>query len=262
MPPRLFRLVRRFALAGVFLFSIFAQAADSIDAVQAAATEWAKVRAETVRLDTEWTWQRETLAATVGALAERVRVLEEQRDLLKARTASDDKATTDVVARRESAGQALDLADQRLAAIQESLDQLRPYLPPRLSQSVDLLYKSIADATLGPGELMQHTITLLSRCAQFNRAITFAEEVLTVDGAAAPKLFEVIYWGLSHGYALDRVGHAAYLGFPGSSGWKWQAEPDLFRPVSELVAIHQETADPRFVAVPLQIADPFAAARP
>ena len=64
-------------------------AADSIDTVEKSAVDWAKIRAETVRLQTEQQSERELLQSTVAALRERVRLLEEKRDSLAAKAGAD-----------------------------------------------------------------------------------------------------------------------------------------------------------------------------
>ena len=57
--------------------------------MEKAATEWVKTRAETARLQSDWTAQQELLESTVRALTERAQALEEKRDSLKAKTAKD-----------------------------------------------------------------------------------------------------------------------------------------------------------------------------
>ncbi|MES1167858.1 MAG: hypothetical protein ABUL61_01680, partial [Oleiharenicola lentus] len=83
--------------------------------------------------------------------------------------------------------------------------------------------------------------------------ITAGDEVLTPAGEAAPKSLEVIYWGLSHGYALDRAAGKAWLGSPGPQGWQWEARPEAAKDVARLIAIASDKADPDFVVVPARL---------
>jgi hypothetical protein len=100
---------------------------------------------------------------------------------------------------------------------------------------------------------MQYALTVLNRCAQFNRTITCGEEVVTVDGAA--KSLEVIYWGLSHGYALDRSAGKAWLGTPSSGRWQWEPLDGAVREVTRLIDIYHDKADPEFVMVPARLSN-------
>ena len=103
---------------------------------------------------------------------------------------------------------------------------------------------------MGAGDRMQLVMTMLNRCAQFNHTVTCGEEVLTIEGEQGTKSLEVIYWGLSHGYALDRAAGKAWYGSPGQKGWQWELRPDAVKPVSALVAVYNDKMDPDFVGVP------------
>ena len=63
----------------------------------------------------------------------------------------------------------------------------------------------------------------------------------------------MIYWGLSHGYALDRIAGKAWLGSPGADRWEWQPRPEAAKAVAQLIAANSDKADPAFISVPLQL---------
>jgi len=223
---------------------------DPIDPLAKLSLEWVKTRAEAVRAEADWASQRELLDATVKAMEERARELEAKRDLLKAKTAKDrgDLESLEIENQR--------LADQfkgmetRLKAIDERLARLMPQLPPKLSLALELPLRSLADPNLGAGDRMAHTMTVINRCVQFNRAITFGEEILAAPGEAKPKLLQTVYWGLSHGYAYDRLTRKAWIGSHDSEGWKWSTCPETEPAIRDLIATFDERAEPKFVAVP------------
>jgi len=238
----------------VFILPVGLWAADdAVDKVGKVATEWVKTRAETVRMETEWTSQRALMLSMVDALGQRTKVIEEKMEHAKARTAQDREELETLGKKNDRASAVLQASEGRLQEAAKQLLALRPSLPPRLSAALDLAYKSIGDPALSVGDRMQHTMTILNRCMQFNRAITTGDEVLTPPGEAAPKSLEVIYWGLSHGYALDRAAGKAWLGSPGPQGWQWEARPEAARDVARLIAIAADKADPDFVMVPAKL---------
>jgi hypothetical protein len=96
-------------------------------------------------------------------------------------------------------------------------------------------------------------MTVLNRCAQFDRSIVLGEDVVSPDGGAPAKSLEVIYWGLSHGYALDRAGGQAWVGAPEDGRWRWESKPDAFKGVAQLLAIANDKADPEMVIVPATV---------
>ena len=228
-------------------------AADPIETVGKAATEWVKTRAETVRLENDWAAQKELLESTVNALSERAARLEDERDNLLAKTAKDRGELETLQARNKTATEGVKAVEARLKAIDQSLVQLRPSFPPRLSAALEMSYRSLAGDDLTLAERMQLTMTVLNRCAQLNRTVVGGEEVLTIDGEGSAKSFEVLYWGLSHGYALDRAGGKAWFGSPGPQGWHWEASPHAVRPVTELLTIYHDKAEPEFLAVPARL---------
>ncbi|MCF3650668.1 DUF3450 family protein [Synoicihabitans lomoniglobus] len=221
--------------------------------VQAAASEWARLRSETSRLETEWVAEREVLAASISGLSVQANQLEIERDTLLAqsKTARDEIAqmTADNVAlaaRIDRAGVNVDALARRLLA-------LRPALPPRLSAALDLPFRSLAGEGLAAAERMRHTMTILNRCNQFNQTFVLSEEILTVTPGSEPRLLEVLYWGLAQACALDRSGGETFMGRPVNGAWTWEPAPDFAGQAARLIDIHQDTIEPAFVMLPAQI---------
>jgi hypothetical protein len=208
------------------------------------------MRTETVRLNNEWTAQHGIVEATTAALEERARMTEAKRDNVKAKNASDQADIHGVEAKNQAVDDSIREADSRLKQLRERLVQIRPSLPPRLSEALELPYRSLANPDLAPVDRMQLTMTILNRCVQFNRTISYDQEPVSLDGGANRKLLEVIYWGLNRGYALDRPAGQAWFGSPGPNGWHWEAHPEAVAQVANLIAVANDKAEPNFVAAP------------
>ncbi len=228
-------------------------AADPLGDADKAAGEFVKLQIERARLDTEWRSQRGMLESLVRALQERAASLEEKRDLTKARTARDREEIDAVRAKIRAATDDAKIFETRLNALSTKLLSLRASLPPRLSEGLEMSYRTLADTGVPASERMQQAMNVLNRCAQFDRMITVGEDVLSLEGEPPEKSLEVIYWGLSRGYAVDRVGRKAWLGSPGPAGWRWEARPEAFDGVVKLIAIANDKADPTYVAVPATV---------
>ena len=226
---------------------------NSIEAVEKAAGEWVKARAETSRLHAEWNGQRQLLESMVNGLTERAQTLEAKRDYLQGKTAKDRDELAQLASANKAATEAVQAMETQLKAVDARLLQLRPSLPPRLTEALDLAYRSLAANDPTVSERMQATMTVLNRCTQFNRSITCEEAVLDPDGAGKPQLLEVIYWGLSHAYALDRATGRTWLGSPGPGGWRWEPLPEGSKPVAQLIAVYRSKAEPDFVTVPARL---------
>jgi hypothetical protein len=255
MNPRPFPRIRLFLLPSLLLGATLgaADATDPLEPGEKAASEWIKTRLETTRIEGEWAADRPLLESTVNGLKERAQSLEEKRDLLKAKTAKDHEDIEATEAKDKAADDDLKAVETRVAALSGQLAALRPSLPPRLSEALDLSYRSLENAKLAVGERMQLAMTILNRCSLFNRTVTCGEEVLAIDGGTGERSLNVIYWGLSHGYALDSAAGMAWYGSPGPKGWQWEPRPDAARSVARLVAIYNDKADPDFVSVPARL---------
>lgn len=244
---------RCFILTALVVVPSLCRATDALETVAKSADEWVKLRVETTRLETAWQEERTLVTSMVTALKERAVAAEEKRDLVKAKTAKDREELDALRAKIEAEGNDLRAFDTRLKDLTKKLVALRPGLPPRLSEALEMAFRSLENPALPTGERMQLAMNVLNRCTQFNRTVTVGEDVLTPDGASPAKSLEVIYWGLSHGYAIDRAAHKAWLGSPNNGGWRWEPKPEVFENLLRLIAVAHDKADPDFVLVPATV---------
>ncbi len=230
------------------------RAADTLETVGKSADEWVKLRVETTRLVTAWQQERTLVESMVTALNERAVAAEEKRDLTKAKTAKQREELDEFRAKIEAESSDLRVFEARLKELTKKLAVLRPALPPRLSEALELSFRSLENPALPPGERMQLAMNVLNRCAQFNRSIDVGEEVLSLEGMPATKSLQVIYWGLSHGYAIDRVTRKVWFGTSREGAWRWEPKPEAFENVLRLIAVATDKTDPDFVIVPATVA--------
>ena len=230
--------------------TLFGASPDPVDTLAKLSLEWVNTRAETVRAEADWNGQRELLLSTVKAFEERAHELEVKRDLLKSKTAADREELQNLEIENQRLAEQFKKLETNLKSFDDRLAQLRGQLPPRLSLALDLPLRSLADLKLPPSERMELTITVLNRCIQFNRNISFGEEIVGVPGEPNPKLMQTVYWGLSHGYAYDAAASKAWFGTPSSHGWKWEPCIESESAIHELVGTFDEKAEPKYVAVP------------
>jgi Protein of unknown function (DUF3450) len=251
------KLPRLFAALLFCILLAPSRGASPLDDVQKTVTEWVRVRAETAQIEDDWTWQQMLMKSTLEALQERTRLLEAQRTELQARTDQERRDTGDLMARRQALKDAQAQAENHLRLLGERLARMRAWLPPRLSAALELPYRSLANPDADTGERMRYAMVILNRCAQFNRMVSVGEEMITAANGEK-RLMEVVYWGLSHGYALDRSGNEAYLWAPTESAWAWTTLPDMAPQVARLINASLDKAEPEFVILPAQSTHPAA----
>lgn len=227
--------------------------ATPLNQVQTAAAEWAELRSETTRLETDWVTERALLQASITNLNLQADQLELERDTLVAETAKDRQELDDLTAANQLRAEQLAAASARIESLATELNAMRPALPPRLSAALDLPFRSIQSPDLSPADRMRHTMAILNRAQQFDRTFVLAEEVLTVAPGAEPRLLEVVYFGLAQACALDRSAGEAFMGRPIDGEWRWELVPGLEDDAARLIAVRADDIPPEFVNLPTQI---------
>ncbi len=228
-------------------------AADTVETATKSVDDWVKLRLEAARLDTTWHDERALLEAMAVALEERAAVTEEKRELVRARTARAREEASTLRGRWEAEQADVQAMDARLKAMAERLGQLRRNLPPRVSDALEMSYRSLANPSLPPAERFQLTMTVLNRCLEFNRSVAVVEDVLTIPGQPAPRSLPVLYWGLAQGYALDAPNRQVWVGAPEGGAWRWQPRPQAYAAVETLLQIARDKADPGLHPLPLTV---------
>lgn len=227
--------------------------ATPLNDVQAAAAEWARIRSETSRLETDWAAERQVLDASISGLRIQAEQAELEHEALVAESTKQRDEIAELTERNQINATKIEQTVDRVAALSAALIDLRPALPPRLSSALDLPYRSITIADLNPADRMRHTMAILNRCQQFDQTFVFAEEVLSVTPGEEERLLEVVYWGLAQACALDRSAGQAFIGRPIDGQWTWVAAPGLEDAAAQLIAVRQDQAPPDFVELPFQI---------
>lgn len=221
--------------------------------VQTAAAEWADLRSETTRIETDWIAERALLEASITNLNGQAEQLELQRDTLVAETAKDRQELERLTAANQLRAAQLTAASDRIEKLATELNVMRPALPPRLSAALDLPFISIQSPDLSPADRMRHTMAILNRCQQFDRTFVLAEEVLSTAPGQEPRLLEVVYFGLAQACALDRSAGEAFMGRPVDGVWRWEKVPGLEDAAARLIAVRLDDIPPEFVELPTQI---------
>jgi len=238
------------AMLGVLIVPI--RAAGPAGDVQKAVADWAQVRSETVRIESDWTWQKTLMQSTLSALQERAAQLEAKRAQLEARTSEERRDMAELKTQLQAAVEAEAEAAQQLRVLCERLVRMRAWLPPRLSAALELPYRGMTAPDASLGERMRQTMVILNRCALFNRTVAIGDETISAAGGAE-RLMEVVYWGLGRGYALDRTAGLAYIGAPAEHGWTWTPVPGLAQQLARLLDTGRGQAAPEFVTMPVQL---------
>lgn len=237
----------------IFVATTLPLAATSLDDVQNAAAEWARLRSETTRLETDWASERTLLEASIENLTLEADQLERERNADIAENRTNQETLTRLTADNAARTEAITTATAQLDQLTRDLQALRPALPPRLSSALDLAYRSLGTPDIPPADRLRHAVAILNRCQEFDQAFVLAEEALPLAPGQEPRLLEILYLGLAQACALDRTADEAYLGRPVDGTWQWTQVSGLAAEASRLIAVRRDELPPEFVSLPLQI---------
>jgi len=235
------------------LLTVTPTTATPLNDVQEAASEWARLRSETTRLETDWLAEKALLEASIGNLESRADSLDLEHEALIADAAKAQQEVDDLTAANQQRAADLEVASDRIAALAQELAALRPALPPRLSAALDLPFRTIANPDLSPADRMRHTMVILNRCQQFDQTFVMAEEVMAMTEGEEPRLLEVVYFGLAQACALDRSAEEAFIGRPVDGIWQWELVPGLAAEAAKLIAVRNDDIPPEFVELPIKV---------
>lgn len=247
-------LLRTFCLLPLVTVSpCHAAGSEHVEAAQTLVTKWAKIRQETIRIESEWETEKDLLGAMTNALESRRQALEEQKRSLSGRGLGQRNQLAELAEKNTAAKAGLSQAERQVRELGDELLRHRALLPPRLSRGLEMAFRSLAAPEAPIAERSQHVATILNRCAQFNRSITTGEEPVVPADGSGEKLIEVVYWGLSCAYGHDRTTGMAYVGRPETDGWVWREKPGIADAVERLIGQARDEADPAFVELPVKV---------
>ena len=98
---------------------------------------------------------------------------------------------------------------------------------------------------------LQLVIALYTQIENLQHNIHVTKDVLPTD-AGTKKEVDVLYLGLSRGFAVSRDNKWAAVGIPDVNGWQWAPDNTIAKQVEEAVAIFNRKQTAELVSLPMQ----------
>lgn len=239
--------------------------AESSKDLRATIQKWIAVMKETQETQQEWKRNKQILEDTREALGLEVEQLKSEIAAAEKRIATADSASAEKLERKRSYEAGREALRASLDRVEDRVSEVLPLLPEELA-TAPKMEAAIADhrkfaAAEDSGELslnkrLTAMLTILSEAEKFNQLVqVFSSRPREVDGEE--RLFDVLYFGSSLGYAVDQDGSLAFQLHPGPDGWKSQRieGADEAKAVRELVDVANKSGETKLVRVPLELAD-------
>ncbi|MEM9157750.1 MAG: DUF3450 family protein [Verrucomicrobiota bacterium] len=224
---------------------------DQITRIEQDTDRWIEIQSNIASEKNNWKTDKELLEGSIKVLATRKSALEQMLDSNKTAsgvfTSNYEKVANSITENEE----AIAHLEQKLPAIEERLRTLASRLPRPIRSEVqaqlDKLPKPGDEIRATATTRVQSLIATITAIDQFNNSLTLSHE-LRPDGNGGEIDVEILYWGLSAGYAATSKRDKAWVLTPAENGWDWSPSTEVEQ-ISGLIALYEQSENPRLVSV-------------
>jgi hypothetical protein len=167
----------------------------------------------------------------------------------KFKAGNADKIASDLE-RKKMLQKSLDNAADVVTRLTTNICEIIKQIPPSLlSENLKSIDAKDANIKLPVTKQIQITVSALSEIEKLENSIHSVSEIIDIDNSR--RKMDVIYPGLSCGFAVSSDNSIAAVGRPNAAGWKWQSSPEIAAEVRRLVDIKNHELPPQLVTLPL-----------
>lgn len=207
--------------------------------------------------------EREDWQAEKATMADLIRLLKDEKALLKQSLEEAEAVTTQAEARRGellekrvALQQATAALEGHLAQFETALRDLQPKLPGPLLKKVQPLLQRLPKpnqpSSLSVGQRAQNVVGILGEVDKFNREVTLDTQIQQLEDGRSVEV-RVLWLGLGAAYYADVAGrHTGTLQYTGE-GWTPEARPDLSEAINRAIAQYERSVPAAFVNLPIDI---------
>ncbi len=225
--------------------------------------KWVEVMKSIQTEQKNWKAEQEVLEGNIASIEAEIGQLESELAESKKRRATADAASVDKLAQKEEYSAARIALREGLNGLESEVSAVIPLLPKELTDEAKIKtaiedhqkFSATTDKESLPlNKRLSPMLTLLTEAEKFNQVVTTYEgRAFTAQGQT--RLLDVVYFGLSTGFAADEKGELAFRLQPSPTGW--QEVPltgeGLAKTIRELIDIAKGTGETRLVNLPLEL---------
>ena len=184
-----------------------------------------------------------------------VEYLEEELKILEAAATTADDRREELLIEKEQLKKDTLAIQKFLPQIEHALRHLKTRLPQPLQETLDPLYQRLPkdpnSTSLNIADRMQTVIGILSATQKFNDVITINQEIKTLTDGTQGEV-TTLYIGLGAGFYITTAGNDAGYGYPTETGWVWESQASLMKPISKAIAIAENVSqEAKFISLPV-----------
>ncbi|NCC52599.1 MAG: DUF3450 family protein [Spartobacteria bacterium] len=231
---------------------------DDVRALEALVGQWMGLRAEMATEQRVWNQRREQWAAELALLEREAETLGREISRGSGLASSVEQEHRRLLARQEAL---LRIQDQLRPALDRAEAELRAWhaqipdpLGEELADAFRALPRTQAEADKMPLTRRARAIAALyARIESLQNTVHVTQQMLETAGGTRRQV-EVLYIGLSRGFAVTPDNAWAAVGVPGDNGWAWTPAHEAAPAIRAAIAIANRQQTARMVTLPMQVA--------
>lgn len=229
---------------------------DKVGVARTALEKWVETRKLISKERRDWELGKEMLEDRIELVRDEIASLREKIESAQSSIAEADEKREELIAENEGLKRAAETIHASVAGLEARTKGLLTRLPEPVTDKVKALIQRLPeDPETTEQAITQrflNVIGILNETNRFNRQITVASEVRTLDDGALAEV-TALYVGIGQAYYSRAKGNVAGMGRATAEGWTWTAANDSAAEIARAIAIFQAEEGADFVRLPAEI---------
>ena len=230
---------------------------EEINISRTALAKWVETQRIISQEKRDFDLAREMLTERIKLLEREIEELESKVITAKNNISAADSKRLDIVKENQQYNNNFTALGNLIGRLETGMRTMVKSLPSNVKSDVQPLSQRLPDENTGETKLslserFLNVIGILNQVDKFNRAITLASELRTLEDGSSVEVTSV-YIGVGQAYFVNATGDVAGVGIVTNEGWQWNENNEIAGAVSEVIAILNNEKVASYVQMPVEI---------
>lgn len=221
-----------------------------IASLESLAGRWIDLRAELAAEKQAWMRQERKWNQEIALLEKEIATLGEARAQDESFLADREQEQADLLAEKEAATAALDDLEKAVAQHEANIRSFEILVPESLRTDLDTGFRALprddeAASRLGVIHRLQTVLALYTQIESLQNELHLVREL--IPAPSGKREVDVLYLGLSRGFAVSSGSDWAAIGRPTEAGWQWEETIEEASRIRLAIDVKQREADVQLV---------------
>jgi len=223
--------------------------------LQALVAKWVDLRREAALEKENWDEQKAQLEQERSLLLKEKKMLEEEIVQARKEQTQVETERVELLQGKEVSQKVLDECLPAITRAEANLKKWQVMVPPSLSASLSTFFDRLPRASgKSVSQRLQVILSIYGEIERLQHNVHIVKETLKTDSDSLQEM-DVIYLGLTQGFAVSQDNKIAGISLPSPDGWKWQWKNEIAPEVRKAIAFYRREQMADFVHLPLKITE-------